>query len=135
RTAIPACEVLRLERAKAERNFHAVEHHRHQPAFITRAPCFIAHEGRCGRTTRPHHDHGLRAAQFTLDDLRIILASGERAIPPDVEAALLKRFGKRAHPIAVLAGVGNEDVRHPHTPARTYALSRRPVTACPWAAF
>ena len=121
--AIPAGEVFGLECAETEGDFHPVEHHRHKPAFVACAPRFIAHECRSRRTAGPHHDHRLGAAQFAFDDLRIVLPRRQRAIPPDPEAALLQRLGQRPHPIAILAGVGNEDVRHPRTPG----LARRVI--------
>ena len=65
----------------------------------------------------------------------VVLARRERAIPPHVEAAPLQRFGERAHAIAILAGVGNEDVRHARTlPRRVLApasvVPRLPIGAC-----
>src|SRR5262249_7176109 len=59
------------------------------------------------------------------DDLRVVLPSRKRAIPPHIEAMALQRFGERLYAIPILARVGNEDVRHSAGPLTLSASPRR----------
>jgi len=116
RAAVPAGEILRLKRAKSERNVHAVEQNWDQAALIARQARFIAHEGRGGGGFGPDHDHRLGRAQLALDHGGVVLAGPQGAIPPDRKAARLQGLGQWPHAISIFARIGDEDVGHVEAP-------------------
>ena len=102
-----------------------LEAHRDQHATVGRIARLAAHPARFHRVRGPDHDQGPGGFQLARDQRVEFLARGDVGIPPHRPALRLQRRHQRRHPVAIVAGVGNEDVSQGSASRTDYAITRR----------